>query len=666
MPNNKLTVAVGANASEFNREMKGVKGVLGDLRKQASGTFGAVGSGMGAMIKNGAGALAGVLSLASAVAVLGKGLRGAIDAEQTKISFEVLTGSAQKAQKVLGDLRKFAAETPFEFPELADAGKKLIAFGFDANEVTDNLRMLGDIASGLGIPIGELAELYGKARVQGRLFAEDVNQLTGRGIPVTQELAKQFGVADGEVRNLVEAGKVGFPELEKAFQSLTGEGGKFFDMMAAQSASLGGQLSTLQDAVNTALTAFSVPIAETLKPDVAEIIKMMDAGGAKASVWGTEAANFAKYISPLIREIPTLIDWAVSAGKGFASVVHLLIWGVSSVFEGTIRMGNTLGNILISSANTFAAILTAGIEKAANAMHNAKDLLTNFGRGQRETDFQKLFAEAKGIFTDMTIGFTDRLKGAADYWGNVAEESAQAIEDMAKKIPTQIELSPETKGILETIIAASGAAGGASGYQSGLLTGGQDKSPKSGTPTGEDAPEKTRAERQDRGSEQADGSIFTNDEVAELERRQRTQRGSTIGTSKEAQRALERGALAQLHRERGNDEEAARYEARARQDRERALQDRVRGDAGAEQHARDLFGRREYGPPTPDKENDLRKMRNWDSSIPSPEDVRNLQDAERNAAGRGNQDRQSQAQTNATILKKVASIDETLKKIVSV
>ena len=76
-------------------------------------------------------------------------------------------------------------------------------------------------------PVNEIAELYGKARVQGRLFAEDINQLTGRGIPIIQELAKQFGVSDSEVKKLVESGKVGFPNIERSFMDMTSQGGKF-------------------------------------------------------------------------------------------------------------------------------------------------------------------------------------------------------------------------------------------------------------------------------------------------------------------------------------------------------------------------------------------------------------------------------------------------------
>ena len=158
-----------------------------------------------------------------------------------------MLGDADKAGALLKDLSKFAAETPFEFPEIANAGKSLLAFGFTADTIKDNLRRLGDVASSLNIPLGDLTEIYGKARTQGRLFSEDINQLTGRGIPIIAELAKQFNVAESEVKNMVEKGKVGFPELQKAMEAMTNEGGKFAGGMANQSQTLNGLLSTAKD-----------------------------------------------------------------------------------------------------------------------------------------------------------------------------------------------------------------------------------------------------------------------------------------------------------------------------------------------------------------------------------------------------------------------------------
>ena len=128
-------------------------------------------------------------ALAGGAAAAGAGIKAvtaAADFEQTKVAFTTLIGDAAKAEATLAKLRELGAQTPFEFPELDDAGRKLIAFGEAGDTVPETLRRIGDVSAGVQAPVGEIAELYGKARVQGRLFAEDINQLTGRGILIIQ------------------------------------------------------------------------------------------------------------------------------------------------------------------------------------------------------------------------------------------------------------------------------------------------------------------------------------------------------------------------------------------------------------------------------------------------------------------------------------------------
>lgn len=189
-----------------------------------------------------------VAGLAGATGVGGL-LKLAADAETLSMQFKVLTGSAQTAAKLMGQIQQFAAATPFESVQIAEAARMLLAFGSGAGQVVSELRMLGDIAAGVGVPLGDIAEIYGKARVQGRLFAEDINQLTGRGIPIISALARQFGVADSEVRGLVEAGRIGFPEMQAALIGMTEPGGQFAGMMEQLSTTTAGKFSTFLDNV---------------------------------------------------------------------------------------------------------------------------------------------------------------------------------------------------------------------------------------------------------------------------------------------------------------------------------------------------------------------------------------------------------------------------------
>ena len=168
--------------------------------------------------------------------------------QQLEIAFETMLGSKSQADALMAQLIDTAATTPFEMKEIAEASKMLLAYGMAADEVNGTLVRLGDIAAGLSIPIKDLAFLYGTTMVQGRLYTQDLNQFLGRGIPLADELAKQFGKNKSEVKKLVEEGKIGFPEVQKAIEALTNEGSKFGGLMEAQSKTIKGQMSNIEDA----------------------------------------------------------------------------------------------------------------------------------------------------------------------------------------------------------------------------------------------------------------------------------------------------------------------------------------------------------------------------------------------------------------------------------
>ena len=171
--------------------------------------------------------------------------------QQLEVAFKTMLGSEDKANALMQQLVKTAATTPFDLQGVANGAKQLLAYGENVENVNDDLIRLGNIAAGLSQPLGDIVYLYGTTMTQGRLYTADLNQFTGRGIPMIRELAKVFGVAEGEVKSLVEAGKVGFPEVQKVIPNLTNEGGMFYNLMQEQSKTITGQISNIEDAVST-------------------------------------------------------------------------------------------------------------------------------------------------------------------------------------------------------------------------------------------------------------------------------------------------------------------------------------------------------------------------------------------------------------------------------
>ena len=193
--------------------------------------------------------------------LVGQGMMGLIQSivqvrgqfQQLEIAFTTMLGSEQKASQLMNQMIQTAAKTPFDLAGVAGGAKQLLAYGESADKVNDTLVRLGNIASGLSIPLNDIVYLYGTTMVQGRLYAQDVRQFTGRGIPLVKELAKMYGVTAEEINNMVSAGKIGFPEVEKVLRSMTDQGGQFYNLMEKQSASLTGMLSNLSDAWDTML-----------------------------------------------------------------------------------------------------------------------------------------------------------------------------------------------------------------------------------------------------------------------------------------------------------------------------------------------------------------------------------------------------------------------------
>lgn len=193
--------------------------------------------------------------------LVGQGMMGLLNSivqvrgqfRQLEIAFETMLGSQSKAKSLMDQMVQTAAKTPFDLMGVAEGAKQLMAYGVSADKVNDTLVRLGNIASGLSIPLNDIVYLYGTTMVQGRLYAQDVRQFTGRGIPLVKELAEKYGVTADKINEMVSAGKIGFPEVEEVINKMTNAGGQFYNLMEKQSASLTGQISNLEDAWDTAL-----------------------------------------------------------------------------------------------------------------------------------------------------------------------------------------------------------------------------------------------------------------------------------------------------------------------------------------------------------------------------------------------------------------------------
>jgi len=247
------TKDVSKGTKNATKSIKSLDVALGDVAKTAGLAFAAFG-----------GLIGGTLIQA-----------GKLEKIQTK--FEVLTGSVASAQKVMKDLTDFTAKTPFQIEGVTGTAAQLISFGVAADDILPTLQGIGDVAAAVGAPLQDLGLIFGQVRAAGKLTGERLLQLQERAVPIGAALAKTLGVAESAVKDLVSSGKVDFKTFEKAFQSLSKEGGIAFEGMVKQSKTLGGVMSTLGD--NFSLLAADIgkqflPVAKRIALAITDIIQV--------------------------------------------------------------------------------------------------------------------------------------------------------------------------------------------------------------------------------------------------------------------------------------------------------------------------------------------------------------------------------------------------------
>ncbi|WP_412557600.1 tape measure protein [Thalassospira sp. MIT1370] len=187
-------------------------------------------------------------SLTAPIAAIGGfSLRAFGQMEQLETSFKSMLGGSEAAKNMVKELSDFAARTPFQMQDIGGATKQLLSFGVEASKITSTLGMLGDISAGANIPLGDMASIFGKSMAKGKAMTEELLQLSDRGVPIIDVLAKGLGRSKDQIFELASQGRISFDILTRAMQTMTSQGGVYFKQMDEQSKTLFGKWSTFKD-----------------------------------------------------------------------------------------------------------------------------------------------------------------------------------------------------------------------------------------------------------------------------------------------------------------------------------------------------------------------------------------------------------------------------------
>ena len=301
--------------------------------------------------------------------------------QQLEISFGTMLKSKEKANALMAQMTELAAKTPFGLQEVSEGAKRLLAFQVPAEEVTETLRRMGDVASGLGVPMGQLIHVYGQVKAQGKLMTNDLYQFMNAGIPIIAELSKVVGKSETEIKDMVSAGKIGFPEVQAVIKNMTNEGGLFFNLMAEQSKSLGGQISNLGDSFDQMLNEIGKASEGYISGAIQGVSFLVENYQTLGKVIAGLIATYGTYRTAV------LVNIALTKGWSIATKEDAIAKGIQTAATKAQTIATAALNTVMK-ANPYVLVATAVVGLGI-AMWALKDNTTAAEKAQQDYNNQK-------------------------------------------------------------------------------------------------------------------------------------------------------------------------------------------------------------------------------------------------------------------------------------
>jgi len=378
--------------------------------------------------------LAGVLGLTGGVAIFSKIFGDTATLEKQTKSLEVLLGSAEKASAIVAQLQSYGSVTPFEATDLIETAKRLGAFGVAGERVVEVTKRLGDIAGATGSNIDELATAYGQVVAKGRLQTEELLQFQERGVGIQGELQKMYGMSGQALQKALSDGKISAEAFEAAIVRLTEKGGKYAGGALAQSDTLNGKFSTLQDSI----TALSQKIGNELSPAIKQGI-----------TWLTDLATGLDIV--YVKAKPA-IGLAIDLMGKVAGVVRLVSqagYPAAVALDLIAKLGGAAGLSLKGAETAASGVNTqlAGTAQAAAAIPPLIDKTNNSLQTTKQQQEQaKQLQEAFKASVDMTNASYERMNMLLDAT-NQRIQLAAKYQDA--RINAEIEINNAAKAVLQ-------------------------------------------------------------------------------------------------------------------------------------------------------------------------------------------------------------------------
>lgn len=390
--------------------------------------------------------------------------------QQTEMAFKTMLQSEEKADALMKQLIRTAAVTPFGVEDVTEGAKQLLAFNVAAEDVNKTLIGLGDVAAGMGLNLKDLVMLYGTTIAKGKMDTMDLYQFLNRGIPIADEIAKVMGLdvtnAIKEVQKQIKAGKVTSDIFIQAMQSMTAEGSKFGGLMEAQSKTITGQISNIEDAIeqmfndlgksqegviNTGLGVVST-LVENWETVGKVLMTVVAAYGAyKAAVITMIAISKAQVAWESAKAFLSLAKSITSAKDAMALFNMVSSSNVLGLVLGAIAAGVTMFNLFGNSAED-AATKTSKFTESANEASSKVESLVSILKTAKEGSkvYKDTIKELSNIYDNYGIAI-DKIN---EDESNLVDVKQQEI-DKSKELVEQIKLEATERNRANAISKAN-------------------------------------------------------------------------------------------------------------------------------------------------------------------------------------------------------------------
>ena len=443
MPDYTLSAKITGDSSGYQKAIKEADQATDNFQENTSSLSSRLAGGLKKGLSITAGAIAGVTTALGAGTVAGVKYNATIEQYQT--SFEVMTGSAEKAAEVVDRLKKLGAETPFEMPQLAEVTQLLMNYGFTADEAIDRMQMLGDISQGSADKMQRIATAYGQMSSAGKVQLEDVKQMIEAGFNPLQEISESTGESMESLYDRISNGTLAVDEITASMQRATSEGGKYYQSMEKQSQTITGMISTLKDNAQQLLGEVVQPITESfgtqLLPAAIDAIDQLTTAFQQNGFEGLIAVGgqiITNILLGIAQGLPNVITTAIQIIQSIvtnlqANMPQIIAAGGQILIALVTGIGQLIYMVGSLALSIISTLVTGLITNAPQLMTQASTMFSDFC-AQIQSRLPELITQGGQMISSLLLGLLNNAPQILEQAGNMLTDFVDTILSMLLSI----------------------------------------------------------------------------------------------------------------------------------------------------------------------------------------------------------------------------------------